>query len=186
MVALIHKRRCSGPVTPKRRRRGGGFTLVELLVVIVILGILMALLLPAIARALRRARVLNCANNLAQLWKMENVYMASPLHGGPNRMYPSETGGAFWLKLNTIDPPLIDDFALDIFACPVVGGRGIKGETDYLGPRSDIHFLLDRDYVGSDRPGKHGNDGGSVLRKSSDVLELEETEFLKAAARCRP
>lgn len=102
------------------RSTAGGFTLVELLVVIAIIGILVALLLPAIQAAREAARRSSCSNNL------RNLGLAVLNHHDVRKHFPVNMGsylvgeapgidqpGVGWI-LNTLpqmeEQPLFDQF----------------------------------------------------------------------------
>ena len=68
-----------------------GFTLTELLVVIAIIGVLVALLLPAVQSAREASRRASCSNNLKQL------ALAAMNYEGQNQYFPPG-----WIAPNSI------------------------------------------------------------------------------------
>ena len=95
---------------------------------------------------------------------------------------PEETGSAFWLKLSKTQPPLIDRTMNDIYLCPV---KGDGSTCDYLGPGTQANSLSMDSPVGADTRGNHP-DGGNVVRKSGDVVEVSDAELRKLTADLRP
>ncbi len=87
-----------------KKQTANGFTLVELLVVIAIIGVLVALLLPAVQAAREAARRTQCVNNVKQMALAAANYEAAKGYfppGRPNPDYEQRTVTAGWIALPT-------------------------------------------------------------------------------------
>jgi prepilin-type N-terminal cleavage/methylation domain-containing protein len=168
----------SGNFRSKSRRNG--FTLVELLVVIAIIGVLIALLLPAVQAAREAARRMQCTNNIKQLslalHSYHDVHQNFPACCTPGSSIAmgADTGGRFnWF---TRVLPFVEQSALfDSIQTPIARNGSAIGVTGFWTAwnvvTSDHNQWFDPWQINPSN-GQCPSDGGATATASMNDVDL--------------
>lgn len=170
-------------MSPQHRRRLHGFTLVELLVVIAIIGVLIALLLPAVQAARAAARQTSCRNNMRQigiaLHNYHNAHQTLPsgwigidaitrrasVQGEPGwawgaLLLPYLEQQASATSVVRYERPVMDDshetartWVLSVFKCPADVGEDVF----------DLHAEDEHDHEHDEDEDDHEEEHGEIL-----------------------
>src|SRR5262245_14958635 len=114
-------------ISRTKHRPVGGFTLIELLVVIAIIGVLIALLIPAVQKVRESANRVTCTNNVKQFALAVHNY-TDATNSIPQLWYqtsvnPRETGSLFFYILPYMEQqPVYDAASSDNPAVAALGG----------------------------------------------------------------
>jgi prepilin-type N-terminal cleavage/methylation domain-containing protein len=133
------------------RFRTRGFTLVELLVVIAIIGILIALLLPALQVAREAARRAQCTNNLKQLSLAMVIYESTYKQFAPGNIGQKATGRTGEPQQGTFAATFVDpqyggnlpwgSFGWDTIILPFMEQQALQKSMDFKLPAYSLHVI---------------------------------------------
>ncbi len=129
----FYEHRLSSPAAGRPKLRG--FTLVELLVVIAIIGILIALLLPAVQAARDAARRSSCANNMKQLGLALHNYETAKRTFPVGETYPQPVPT---ISIHVAILPFIEESSLSTLYQNTAGGtQSIQAQIPIFNCTSD-------------------------------------------------
>src|ERR1044071_6861704 len=119
----LRARRFRSSVMLSSHKHKSGFTLVELLVVIAIIGVLVALLLPAVQAAREAARRMSCSSNLRQLGLAMHNYHDT------HKTLPYTT--AAWGPDGKVNSPGNRGWSWNSFILPYIEQQAVYSQIDF-------------------------------------------------------